>query len=307
MPGPMPTAPPAPVWSLDGRTAVHQAAAGRCRIDLDDPAAGLLVEPATVPGPADARGLSDAIATPVGPSDGDRLLGVDVGRVDRAVDHWLRAGDLAAVYEPDDSRRLRATAMWRLQPRESAAPGVACELILSAQTSVLESDSGLAVVTEFAAGRVFHGQGDQTSGAGAATTAAGAGVVWRAVDDAAETVPAGVTAVLVHRESPSGPGSIGIVAVHPADLRTIAIERRGDRLRITCWLFTGDLEQTLEKGVLLRGRVLAAVEGLPRQPHDPPTAVRPGRPASGDGAGDLLGWATAAVRRFNASPPPLTT
>lgn len=273
-------------WSLDGRTAVHRFAGSTCRLDLDHPETGAVVD---------------------GP-DGDRLLGVDVGRIAGAADHWIRGGDLAVVYEPDDSRRLRATAMWRLPPAEPASGGLACELILSAQTSLLESDSGLAVVTEFTAGRVFHGWVSPDSDADAATrstvtvpTATMPRIVWRtAEDDAATSVPAGVTAVLVRREGPSGPGSIGFVAVHPADVREIRIEKLGGRVRITCWLFTGDLEQTLEKGVLLRGRVLASLEPLRR-------AASPDGRGPADGDDDTLARAAAAIQRFNGSPPPLTT
>jgi len=302
----MPASPIASTWSLDGRTAVHRSAAAGCRLDLDRPATGIVIEPATV----------------------DRLLGVELGSIHRATDHWLRTGDVAAVYEPDDARRLRATAMWRLRdwlPGDVLPDdrGLACELVLSAQTSILESDSGLAVVTEFADGRLFHGR----------PSAAGDDIDWHEADDdgspvavlscggspaaavpacggspaaavpacggsPAAAVPAcggspaaaGVTAVLVQRGSPEPHGSIGVVAVHPADAREIVVERRGDRLRITCWLFTGSLEQALEKGVLLRGRIFAAVEPMPA-----------------GGIRTALERAAAIVGRFNASPPPLTT
>jgi len=259
----------AATWFLDGRSAVHQSAGGRCRLDLDRPATGISVEPAAT----------------------DRLLGLEFGRLRGASDHWLRAGDIAAVYEPDDARRLRATAMWRLQTCLPAHDGIACELILSTQTSILESDSGLAVVTEFAEGRLFHGR------PAARPEPLAHEIVWHEADDAGSSddasavgVPAGATALLVYRGPPQGPGSIGIVAVHPADVREIDIERRDGRLRITCWLFTGSLEQAIEKGVLLRGRVFAAVEPVPA-----------------GGVAPAFERAAAAIGRFNASPPPLTT
>jgi len=259
-------------WSLEGRSAVHTCGGSRCRLDLDTPARGIVVEP---------PGL-------------DHLLGVELGSIRGAADHWLRAGDVAGVYEPDDRRRLRATAMWRLQEWQPGAGdrglsgdrGIACELILSAQTSILESDSGLAVVTEFAGGRIVYGRPSKTRPE----------IAWHEPDAGGSSAagsavaPADVTAVLVQRGPPQGPGSIGLVAVHPADVREIGIEHRDGRLRITCWLFTGSLEQTLEKGVLLRGRVFAATEPVPA-----------------GGVTTALERAAAAIGRFNASPPPLTT
>jgi hypothetical protein len=281
-------------WSLDGRRAVlvdggDGIGGGHGRIDLDRPATGVVVEPSDAE-PSSSN--SNGIESPAG----DRLLGVDLGSSRGATDHWLRGRDVAAVYEPDDHRRLRATAMWRLHDsltgagpsgdRSASDRAIACELILSAQTSILESDSGLAVVTEFAGGRIMYGRPTKT----------GHEIAWHEPDaggsSAADSAmaPADVTAVLVQRGPPQGPGSIGLVAVHPADVREIGIEHRDGRLRITCWLFTGSLEQTLEKGVLLRGRVFAATAPVPA-----------------GGVATALERAAAAIGRFNASPPPLTT
>jgi len=274
-------------WFLDGRSAVHAFGWGRCRLGVDAPSSGIAIEPADA-GPSDVAM----------PPHGDRLLGVDLGSIRGATDHWLRGRDVAAVYEPDDRRRLRATAMWRLQDwptgggptgagppgdGQAAGRGIACELILSAQTSILASDSELTVVTEFTEGRIVHGRPAGTPH----------GIAWHEATDHgsfAAAAPPGVTAVLVQRGPPRGPGSIGLVAVHPADVREIGIGRHDGRLRITCRLFTGGLEQTLEKGVLLQGRVFAAVAQVP----------------AGGGA-RVLDRVAAAIGRFNASPPPITT
>jgi hypothetical protein len=72
-----------------------------------------------------------------------------------------------------------------------------------------------------------------------------------------------------------------LLAVHPADARTIAVTRREGRVGVACWLFSA----TLEKGVLLRGRVLAAVG-----------------PATGD-----LAWSARLTGQFAASAAPLST
>ncbi|MFM7412364.1 MAG: hypothetical protein ACKO6E_04050 [Planctomycetota bacterium] len=72
-----------------------------------------------------------------------------------------------------------------------------------------------------------------------------------------------------------------LVAVHPVDLRRIDAEIRDSVARIECRLFAS----AVEKGVLLRSRVLAAIG-----------------PRSGDEA-----WAAALLAAFAESPAPLTT
>ena len=75
-------------------------------------------------------------------------------------------------------------------------------------------------------------------------------------------------------------GSV-LLAVHPADSRGLFVHRQDARARIACWLFSA----AAEKGVLFRGRTLAAVG-----------------PAADDTA-----WATKLWAAFLAAPPMLTT
>ena len=116
-------------------TAGQIARQGDSRVDLADPAAGLVR------------------------SGGDHLLGVDLRRPPAAgglVDHWVRGSDLVAIYEPADPRRLRLTAMWRsLEPL-----GTAWELVVSSQTALVESDSAIAVRCDIAAGDSLMGRSD---------------------------------------------------------------------------------------------------------------------------------------------------
>lgn len=165
-------------------------------------------------------------------------------------DRWVRGDDVVAVYEPQDPRSLKATAMWRRWP--TGSPAVAAwELIVSCQTSLLASDATVIVRSLVPAGDIVS------------TTAA-----------AALARPA------------SGPSVL--VATHPLEARRLAI--RPDSLggpavtapvAIECHLFPS----VVEKGVLLRGRVLAAVG-----------------PRENDAE-----WSTVLLDRFAASPPPLTT
>lgn len=207
---------------------------------------------------AAAAGLAVAAETTRAAHSVDHLLGLDLGVACPAADRWLRAVDLTVVYEPADPRRLRATAMWRLHPATGAV--AVWELIVSAQTAILQSDPGLAVVSDVA--------GDESLWAASAGRWAPTG---------GDAPPADTASVLVRRR---GTSSV-LIAVHPADVHHITVERHGDRIRIGCRLFS----DAIEKGVLLRGRVLAAL---------------------GPDVGDTA-WADPLIAAFAASPPPLTT
>ena len=238
----MTASPPAPcAWMLADRIATQEADGLVARLDLAAPARGI--------------GLSAD-----GESRADRLLGVDLRSECRLMEQWLRGEDVVAVYEPADARKLRATAMWRRQPR----PGICSwEVVVSAQTSLVQSDSAVAVVSEVDAtdllwGVARHGE-----------------IHWTPCRHG-EPQPEAATCVLARRAA----ATTALIAVHPDDVRQLAVRRHGGRARIECWLFS----TAIEKGVLLRSRVLAALG-----------------PAANDAA-----WAGAIVHDFAASPPPLT-
>jgi hypothetical protein len=189
---------------------------------------------------------------------GDRLLGLDLRAPCTASDHWIRGGDIIAVYEPDDPRRLRATALWR--SREM--PGLAAwELIASATTSRTQSDASLAVVSDVAAAAMVWGR------------VVGDDLQWT------DAEPAAADCVLVRRPEARN-GSV-LLAVHPADSRGLFVHREDARARVACWLFSA----AAEKGVLFRGRTLAAI---------------------GPAADDTT-WAANLWAAFLAAPPMLTT
>lgn len=211
-------------------------------LDLDDPGHGLTVS-----------GAQGGAA--------DRLLAVDLRTPCRVADHWTRGDDVVGVYEPSDSRQLRATAMWRPCP---AIGGTAWELVVSAQTALEQSDASVAVTCELSASSLLWAVAD-------------AGTIgWR---ESPPPVPGDVRGVLVRRHGPTG--SSGLIAGFPGDVRRIMAEMENGRTRITCWLFSS----AAEKGVLFRGRVLAALG-----------------PAHED-----TSWATTALQRYAATPPILTT
>lgn len=224
-------------WNLDGLVARDRSA----RLDLESPATGIIIE---------------------AESGNDHLLGLDL-RVSPSVavplaDHWLRRDDVVAVYRPGDPRRLEATAMWR----RLATDQLVWELVLSAQTALVESDGSLAVTCDVASGEITVGRLDEGR------------LQWSPLVDAA-TCPPVATNLLVHRTHDAV-----LIAVHPSDARRIVVTSRNGHLHIACWLFSA----AIEKGVLHRGRVLAAL-----------------------GPKDTTTWADALISTFVATPPPLTT
>lgn len=215
---------PPTTWTLAGHVATQVGGGVEVALDLDRPRDGLTVTAGGCP---------------------DHLLGVELGIEsgggdERPGDLWLRGADVNAVYEPADPRRLRATAMWR---PFSVAGLAAWELVASAQTSLPASDAALAVVADLAATEVLWSV-DPSAAEG-----------WRPLD-AAGRCGRDTTALLVRRPAPHGGRATSVLlSVHPADARTITVVWRDERLVVSCWLFSA----AIEKGVLLRGRVLAAI------------------------------------------------
>jgi hypothetical protein len=224
-------------WHLDGFVANDRSA----RLDLEAPAAGITVP--SEPGR-------------------DHLLGLDLRVSSRLavalVDHWLREEDVVAVYQPSDPRRLEATAMWRKLPSEQQA----WELVLSAQTALVESDGSLAVTCDVASGEISVGR--VVDGV----------LAWSSLAIGA-ACPENGTSLLVRRRNDAV-----LVAVHPSDVRRIVVSSNADRTHIACWLFAA----AIEKGVLHRGRILAAI-----------------------GPKDSTAWADALINKLVEAPPPLTT
>ena len=224
-------------WSISGSVASWPHADGGGQIDVAAAGRGLEIQAAS--------GGRDAV------------LGVNLSSL---ADHWLRGADLVATYEPDDPRRLRSTVMWRSHGRHE---GIASwEVVVSAQTSLLETEVAVEVWSDIAADSLLCLSGSNAP-------------CWRPIAPG-EALPESAAAILARRA-----GSSCLVAVHPADARRIDIEHSAGRCGVTCRLFAAPLE----KGVLLRSRVVAAIG-----------------PERNDEA-----WADRVLQAFAASPPPLTT
>lgn len=243
-------------WTVTDSHAVLVTPRSRCgavRIDLGRPADGL-----------DVGGTRAA---------GDRVLGLDLGGAVRLADVWARGGDLTAVYETIDARQVRATAMWRgIGDAIGADDDVAAwEVIVSAQTRLLQSDAALAVTGDVLATTILYPAGGRAS--------PGADRPWRAsTSDGLATA----RAILVRRAAATGTAASSVVvALHDDHGDAIAARIEDGHARIACRLF----RETLEKGVLLRSRVVAAIG-----PADDDTT-----------------WASRLVDRFAALPPMLDT
>jgi hypothetical protein len=238
----------AAAWTIEELVARQAFGASAARpglvagsIRLDHPASGIVFDG------GDETPWSGSLLGLVLDPAAERAAGGQV-EVIPPTDRWVRGDDVVAIYEPQDPRSLRATAMWRRWPTEK--PSVAAwELVVSCQTSLLESDATVSVRTLIPAGEI-------------ASQAA--------------------TAALLRTAS----GTSVLVATHPLEARRLTIRAEpflgaDAAVAIECHLFPS----VVEKGVLLRGRVLAAVG-----PRENDTE-----------------WSARLLDAFAASPPPLTT
>lgn len=194
----------------------------------------------------------------------DRLLGIELDPAGGCTDAWCRGSDVTAVYETRDGGRLRATAMWRAQPAWlDAATGVWCrEIVVSAQTSLLESMPRINISADVVGDRLIP----LTYHAGNLD-----------LSPAPDREPHGCLV--------AGPGDLAVVfLVHPVDARGVTARADAGRVHIAARLFP----TAVEKGVLLRSRVIAA--------------IGPARDATAPGS-----WLPALATAFAASPPVLTT
>jgi len=247
-----------PLWTLFQRRAT--CGESGVSLDLGAPGSGLEV-------PVDGGRL----AVPA-----HHLLGIDLRLAGQAPassgpsEQWVRGSDCTAIYEPSDKRALRATVMWRQWPTPTTGhPSrlAVWEVVVSAQTALLQSDPTLAVVSQIArAGEVVWGRW-QPGGLAFST--------------APTPVPASALAAAAGLLVRTGAERSVLVLAHPAEQQLVEAVSAADTCRVTCGLFS----QPIEKGVLLRSRVLAAIG-----------------PVTGDTA-----WAAEVAASFAASPPVLST
>ncbi len=255
-------------WQLDATTARLIGSQIGATIDLLQPVRGLAV---SIP---DVAPNQFALQT----------LGIEIGD-EKALSHarldaYVRGPDLVATYEESPPAQLRTQSYWRIVAPAEIADGdasavvAAFDLILSVNTSLLDNNPQSRVSSRIAAiETVFELVAD----------AAGK-LTFQEVDPA----KSGSTAGRIEYMSGTGCFLTRIGSselsfaqmVHPVDFGGAILEVNQQSFAISHQLF----QQRLEKGVILRARVRAAV--LRRQ--------------------DDLSTAQAAYERFANAEPPLT-
>ena len=247
-----------PLWTLFKRRATCGETG--VTLDLGAPSHGLTV-------PVDGGQLA---------APAHHLLGIDLRLTGQAPaapgpsEQWIRGSDCTAIYEPSDERALRATVMWRQWPAPTAGQPSSLavwEVVVSAQTALLQSDPTLGVVSQIArAGEMVWGR-----------WLPGGMAFSKAPTPVPAPAPAAAAGLLVRTNA----GRSVLVLAHPAEEQRLDVVLAADTCRVTCALFS----LPVEKGVLLRSRVLAAIG-----------------PVTGDTA-----WAAEVAASFAASPPVLST
>ena len=248
------------LWQLTGTAAQLKGIPLRAQVRLDAPERG--VEQLLGP---------DAIASPC------RILcwrpQINAASPAKLVEGYVRGADLIATYAALPPQTVQPQIYWRAL-HESSLQAVGVELIVSVQTSLLDSNPESVVVSEVPPGDAWRLIDLQQNEFAPIVTDEDASTVHRPVSAA--------PSLLVLR--PSDETFSYAEMIHPSDFVAVncQLDVAGEpRLRLTTRLFP----ERLEKGVIRRGRVCGWF--VPRE-------------------GDLQ-IAGELFRRFVAEPPPLTT
>jgi hypothetical protein len=149
------------------------------------------------------------------------------------VDFYQRGKDLVATYAQTPERNVRPQVYWRyVSPAQQALGGL--ELILSTQTSLLDSEPATALESALPSGEAlcFNRQGEATSIA----------------LDAWHTNSAAPRAILFRPEQSE---LSYLEMVHPSDFAGVQLSQQDNLATVRWHLFP----ERLEKGVIRRGRV----------------------------------------------------
>jgi hypothetical protein len=213
------------MWRIDGNVASLEAQGFTARVNLLHPENGLdSISHGQLAIP-DAKLLQLRMPHP----EGDEQL----------VDSYVRGADLIAAYAQIAERQVRPQVCWRAV-QCPATPAVGVELILSVQTSLLDSDPCVTIGSEVPCVEVLQ-LADESS------------CRFESVE-ATATEPAQIGLFLYRL-----PNAIGsyVEMIHPSDFHTAELCRdagHARRIRSSFRLFA----ERLEKGVIL----LARVQGL---------------------------------------------
>lgn len=149
---------------------------------------------------------------------------------------YVRGDDLVASYPPSEARNVQTHLYWR---SVGFGSGSGIEVIVSAQTHLLDSRPALAVVSSVAASEVLSVCGDDASLAPLGFSSTGR-IEFSVADPCNRFLL-----------RPEGADFSYLEIVHPSDFAGSTLEQRGDTIRLVHRLFP----DRLEKGVIRRGRV----------------------------------------------------
>lgn len=248
--------PPVPLWNLERRLGRFRGPDFCADVQLDLPAQGLTR--------CQAHGHSQPNL---------KLLGVEIeslspDRHEILVDHYPRGGDLVATYAQTADRPFRVQIYWRAAP--SSAPVSGADLLVSVQTSLLDSLPQLHTLSELGDEAVFQLRDVESSGFAPLPLDRGQSLVCK---------PGEGPGCFLFRVA-QAPWSY-VEMIHPADTQGSLVARGPTGgLTLRHELFGLDLE----KGVILRARARGAF--VPRAEDE--------------------SLAAQAWRQFIHSPPPLT-
>jgi hypothetical protein len=191
----------------------------------------------------------------------------------KLVETYARGADLVALYEPLAPHQVQPQVYWRAR-RDEARQGVGVEMIVSMQTSLLDSNPETVVATGMPIGEVLGSLGEQAN-------------VLNRLEHAQFPLVLSTTDG-AHRPSlvvyqPRDTAFAYLEMVHPSDFVATQVElnKWGET-----WATTRLFSERLEKGVIRRARI--AGWHLPRKT-------------------DVLDSAWGLYTQFAAEPLPLTT
>jgi hypothetical protein len=233
-------------WQLDGTTARLFGASASATIELAHPEHGAAIS------------LPENSAEPVAL----QILGIETGKANTPsggrLDAYVRGADLVAIYEESPPAQIRTQCFWRIiepnhfAPQNASEVVVALDLILSVNTSLLENNPQSRVSSHIL----------QTQERFELVRDENKQLEFRAVKESSthEAERSTGTGCFLYR---CGSTEFSFVQmVHPVDFNGAWVEAE----TISHQLF----QQRLEKGVILRSRVRAAVL---RRNHDLSTAL----------------------------------
>ena len=248
------------MWKLSGSRGELEIEGVRFRLDAAKPHLGHLAS------------VSNGCFLQLQPADARAGQGLELSEV------YVRGADLVAAYKPLPAQQLQPHVYWRGK-RSPAHGAFGLEMIVSLQTSLLDSDAQTVVETGLPTGPVWRPVAANGSGAWQFSLCQQFPSALSARD--ATVLSAKTPSVLLAQ--PCDIGYAYCEMVHPADFleSTVSLNRFLEPV-IVSRLF----QERLEKGVIRRARI--AGWQIPR-------------------AANVAQVAQELFQQFAAEPPPLTT